>query len=41
MQETEKMSYGEITLGGPGCFAINHLSTVQSEDFYLSLFSAL
>lgn len=35
------MNYAAITLDGSGCFAINHLSTVQSEDFYLSLFSAL
>lgn len=39
--ETEKMSYGAITLGGPGCFAINHFSTVQSAELYLSLFGAL
>lgn len=35
------MSYGAITLGGSGCFAINHLSTVQSAELCLSLFSEL
>lgn len=38
MCDPETMSYEAITLGGPGCFAINHRSTVQSAELYLSLF---